>query len=92
MMSEQPYIDPRRAIPARFLVKCDFYGKDPQCPGDLDTRAEGVFQGIAFGYVMNRSGGGAHAVSLLVRKNDSWAHRHCVERATAGLGGQKTLF
>jgi hypothetical protein len=71
-------------IPARFRGVCAF------CNRDLDTREAGVHQWTA-GWVMNRSGGGGHGISLPERDN-RWAHRHCVERAVRSQTQQQGLF
>ncbi len=71
-------------VPDRFKAKCEF------CDYELDTRAAGVHQ-YTSGWVMNRSGGGGHGVSLASREN-RWAHRQCVERATRGTFGQPSIF
>lgn len=67
-------------IPTRFIGKCEF------CNRDLDTRADGVHQ-FTSGWVMNRSGGGGHGVSLAQREN-RWAHSYCVERRIKGYDKQ----
>lgn len=81
----EPYVPLRHAIPTRFCVRCEL------CGNDLDTRADGVYQAIASGWVMNRTGGGAHGVSLLVRA-DRWAHRYCVEERARGHAGQGSFL
>jgi hypothetical protein len=72
------------SIPARFRSVCAF------CGHDLDTREPGVHQWTA-GWVMNRSSGGGHGISLPQREN-RWAHRQCVERAARGQTQQRSLF
>lgn len=64
-------------IPERFRAKCEF------CYEVLDVRNEGVHQ-FTSGWVMNRSGGGGHGISLPERAN-RWAHKLCVERKVRGL-------
>lgn len=71
-------------IPARFAAKCEF------CGLELDTRAEGTHQWTA-GWAMIRDGGGIHGLSLPKREN-RWAHRQCVDKASKGHSGQGTMF
>jgi hypothetical protein len=71
-------------IPTRFKAACEF------CGYDLDTRKEGVHQWTA-GWVMQREGGGGHGISLAKREN-RWAHRHCVDRASRGFAHQERMF
>ena len=71
-------------IPERHRAVCDF------CGHELDVRDEGVHQRTS-GWVMNRSGGGGHGVSLPEREN-RWAHRLCVEQKTRGIFDQPTMF
>ena len=70
-------------IPTRYRGVCDF------CQHDLDTREPGVHQWTS-GWVMNRTGGGGHGISLPIREN-KWAHRWCVERAVKGQQRQDSL-
>lgn len=70
-------------IPARFRASCAF------CNGDLDTRADRVYQ-AASGWLMNRSGGGANAIAMAERFN-VWTHSHCLDRRKQG-GEQGGLF
>jgi hypothetical protein len=76
---------PDAAIPDRYRVACEF------CHGALDVRDHGVYQHTA-GWVMNRAGGGGHAVSLPLRDPRRWAHGPCVERMTAGTFAQRSLL
>ena len=71
-------------IPERFRARCQF------CAQELDTRAEGTHQRIS-GWAMNRSGGGAHGVSLPAREN-LWAHRWCIDAKTRGTLQQTSMF
>ena len=71
-------------IPERYKVSCEF------CRVALDVRDRGVYQHTA-GWVMNRSGGGGHGVSLPERQN-RWAHRFCVEQAVKGHTQQTRMF
>jgi hypothetical protein len=68
--------------PSAYTTACEFCGRA------LDIRDVGVFQ-HASGWVMTRSGGGAHGVSLMQRDR-RWAHRACVE--TAASGYQASMF
>jgi hypothetical protein len=71
-------------IPERFRATCEL------CGGDIDTSAAGTHQWTS-GWVMLRSGGGGHAVSLPKREN-RWAHRHCVDSASRGFANQGSMF
>jgi len=71
-------------IPSRFLMACELCGRA------LDTRAHGVHQWTA-GWVMNRAGGGGHAVAVPQREN-RWAHRYCVERKAKGWDNQHSML
>lgn len=71
-------------IPERFQAKCVF------CDEVLDVRADGTHQRIS-GWAKNRTGGGAHGVSLPEREN-KWAHSWCIDRATRGHLQQATLL
>lgn len=75
--------DERLRIPDAYLAHCDL------CGGDLDIRADGVHQWTA-GWVMQRAGGGGHAIRCVDRAR-RWAHRGCVDRAADGLLDQGTL-
>jgi hypothetical protein len=79
-----PFERAPRMIPDRFKSKCEF------CQRELDTRMDGTHQ-YTSGWVMNRSGGGAHAISMPKREN-RWAHRQCVEKASKGTLGQTSMF
>jgi hypothetical protein len=69
-------------IPTRRKSVCKLCGQE------LDIEAPGVHQWVA-GWVMNRTGGGGHGISLPKREN-LWAHGHCIKRATQGF--LKELF
>jgi len=71
-------------IPARYRAACEF------CDQPVDVRSTGVFQHTS-GWVMNRTGGGGHGVSLPERAN-RWAHGHCVEGMTKRGTAQAGLF
>jgi hypothetical protein len=71
-------------IPERFRANCEYCGKE------LDVRADGTHQRIS-GWAKNRSGGGAHGVSVPVREN-KWAHGWCVDAATRGTLKQTSMF
>lgn len=72
-----------RSTPARFIAQCALGDHE------LDTRTPGVYQWTS-GWVMQRAGGGGHAITLPKRAN-SWACRTCVERAVKGHG-ERSLF
>lgn len=72
------------SAPSCFIAKCEL------CGNELNTQANGVHQWTA-GWVMNRSGGGGHAVSLPQRDN-RWAHGYCVDRKTKGYDKQFGMF
>lgn len=76
-----PMIQP---IPDRHRASCEF------CGHELDVRDRGVYQ-FTSGWVMNRTGGGGHGVSLAERAN-RWAHGLCVERVTNGTLAQTRMF
>lgn len=71
-------------IPPQFRAPCAF------CGHDVDSRDPGVYQ-FTSGWVMNRTGGGGHSVSLPERQN-RWACRHCVEAAVKGHLHQRQMF
>ena len=71
-------------VPARHQATCEF------CGAVLDVRDHGVYQHTS-GWVMNRTGGGGHGVSLPTRAN-RWAHGRCVERQSQGTFGQSAMF
>jgi len=71
-------------IPERYRARCEF------CDKPLDVRDTGVFQRTS-GWVMNRTGGGGHGVSLPERE-PRWAHGMCVEKKTKGTLGQARMF
>jgi hypothetical protein len=71
-------------IPDRFKSTCEF------CSKELDTRADGVHQWTA-GWVMQRSGGGGHGISLPQRAN-RWAHPWCIDTEIRGFTHQKSMF
>jgi hypothetical protein len=71
-------------IPSRFKALCEF------CKRELDTRMDGTHQWTS-GWVMQRRGGGGHAISMPKREN-RWAHRQCVEKASKGSLGQTSMF
>jgi hypothetical protein len=71
-------------IPTRFRARCEF------CHFTVDTRLSGVYQWTA-GWVMQREGGGGHAVSLPERSN-RFAHGHCIDRQAQGNPQQRKLF
>lgn len=73
-----------QAIPAKYASACAFCGEI------LDVRDRGVYQRTS-GWVMNRDGGGGHAVSLPERE-PRWAHGICIERQRHGTFGQTPLF
>ena len=60
------------------------------CQGELDTREDGVHQWTA-GWVMQREGGGGHAIACPQRM-ERWAHHHCVVNAARGFTRQGSLF
>lgn len=64
--------------------KCEF------CGVTLDVRATNVEQYMS-GWVLNRSGGGGHGLSLPKREN-RWAHRTCVDAIGRGSFRQARLF
>lgn len=65
-------------------MKCHY------CDKPVDPRADGVHQ-YAKGWVMNRSGGGGHGLSLPVRSN-LWACASCIRDLTSGSFGTGSLF
>jgi len=71
-------------IPDRFRATCEF------CHDPLDVRDRGVYQRTS-GWVMNRTGGGGHGISLPERE-PRWAHGLCVERKSKGTFGQPTFL
>ena len=74
-------------IPARFRTLCDIC-KDPNYP--IDIRHFGIAQ-FTSGWVLQRPGGGGHAISLPKREN-RWAHAGCIDKASRGLTGQQSMF
>jgi len=76
--------DDRLRTPPAYQANCEL------CNGLLDTRANGVHQWTA-GWVMQRSGGGGHGISLPVRES-RWAHGDCINLKTRGLLNQPVLF
>jgi hypothetical protein len=74
-----------QGVPSRFVAKCEL---DPT--HELDIRADGVHQWTC-GWVMQRSGGGGHGISLAQRSN-RYACRYCVERAIQGWISQPSMF
>jgi len=75
-----------QTIPTRFVAVCEF------CKGrygPVDTRADGTHQ-FTSGWVMQRTGGGGHGISLAKRDN-RWAHRICVETEVRGNTEQEAL-
>lgn len=74
-------------IPTRFRAICEICKREDQ---PIDTRMDGVHQWTA-GWVMNRTGGGGHGVSLPQREN-RWAHGSCVDRVSRGAFGQRSMF
>ena len=83
-MSETPQTTMTMTIPTRFRAMCEF------CGHELNTQTPGVHQ-FTSGWVMNRTGGGGHGISLAERSN-RWAHRHCIEAATRGTAQQQRMF
>lgn len=79
-----PTIPGDRPIPGRRRALCAF------CNGELDSMGVGVYRWTA-GWVQQRAGGGGNAVSL-PRREPHWAHRICVERASAPGHHERTLF
>ena len=75
-------LNPWNSVPSRFVATCEY------CEGRLDVREPGTYQ-YTCGWVMQRSGGGGHGVSLPERSN-RWAHRLCIE--TKIRGDQTTLL
>lgn len=71
-------------IPSRFKALCEF------CKRDLDTRMDGTHQWTS-GWVMQRRAGGGNAIAMPKREN-RWAHRQCVEKASKGSFGQTSMF
>ena len=71
-------------IPERFRAACSF------CQKELDIRAERVHQWTS-GWVMNRSGGGGHGISLPERAS-RWACERCIEARAKGSAGQRWMF
>ena len=71
-------------VPGRFTAHCEF------CNRELDTRQNGVHQWTC-GWVMQRSGGGGHGISLAQRSN-RWAHQQCIERRIRGQSQQPSMF
>jgi hypothetical protein len=69
-------------IPERFVKQCEIGNHE------LDIRSPGIHQWTS-GWVMQRTGGGGHGVSLPQRA-DRWACRYCVERITKGY--QRDMF
>ena len=83
MMSS--FEEPR--IPPRFYTLCDIC-KNPDYP--IDIRSFGIAQ-YTSGWVLQRPGGGGHAIALPKREN-RWAHSCCIEKEGKGLTGQQSLF
>jgi len=73
-----------KRVPSYRLGKCAICGKE------IDIDAEGTHQRTS-GWVMKRSGGGGHAVSVPEREN-KWAHPWCVDKETRGHLTQQKLF
>lgn len=71
-------------IPSHLRAKCEI------CKEDLNVEADGVHQWTA-GWVMNRSGGGGHAIACPKREN-RWAHNGCVDRVRRGFVKQEQLL
>ena len=71
-------------IPERYRATCEF------CKREVDVRDTGVYQHTS-GWVMNRTGGGGHGVSLPERVN-RWACGPCIEHKSAGTFGQSSMF
>jgi len=71
-------------IPEQHKALCAF------CGAALDVRDKGVYQWTS-GWVMTRTGGGGHGISLPERAF-KWACRLCIERAAKGLIAQPSLF
>lgn len=65
-------------IPTARRAVCEF------CSKPLDIGAEGTHQ-FTTGWVMLRSGGGGHGVSL-PKRLPRWAHPWCIDRETNGPG------
>jgi hypothetical protein len=78
LAGDEPY------IPERFKRPCEF------CGLPLNTEADGSHQ-YTSGWVKVRSAGGGHGISLPKREN-RWAHGHCVDRASQGLAKQGRLW
>lgn len=72
------------SIPEHARALCAF------CGLELNTKVEGVHQ-FSTGWVKNRSGGGAHGLSLQQREN-KWAHSHCIDKEIRGHTNQGSMF
>lgn len=79
-MSEANFGSNTLPIPERYRAQCEM------CRRDVDTRKEGTHQ-FTSGWVMVRSGGGGHSISLPKREN-RWACAWCVREQP----GQAKLF
>jgi len=71
-------------IPERHRATCHF------CKQELNVQESGVHQFVK-GWAKNRTGGGAHGISLPEREW-KWAHGQCVERQSSGTYNQRTFF
>lgn len=74
-----------KGVPSQFVATCEL---DPS--HEIDIRADGVHQ-FTSGWVMRRDGGGGHGVSLPEREN-RFACRYCVDRATHGWIKQNRML
>jgi hypothetical protein len=72
-------------IPASRRATCVY------CSELIDTAADHTFQ-LAYGWVENRKGGGAHATQLMERKS-RYACKLCIDKLRKGISpDQGTLF
>ncbi len=66
-------------IPGHVRAQCELCGRE------VNTGVDGVYRWTA-GWMMNRSGGGGHSLSLKQSEN-KWAHGKCVEDKVRGYQG-----
>jgi hypothetical protein len=69
----------------RHRIRCAY------CQKVIEDPAAASVHRWTSGWVMQRTGGGGHAISL-PRRSPYWAHRHCVEREAKGNSNQGLLF